>query len=547
MKKVFIHCLLAIQFGYILAAASAQNPPRAEQSFNDTSSRGWWDCSTTAIKTVHVTSTNELLQALKDAQPGLQIVVADGHYTFNAKLELELKGNQCQPIVIKAKNRGKAVISKGDILFKNASWVTFQGFTINTTSSGKSNPILIIDSEYLRLSRLNLHINSKEKSKWVHIKSSSHIRIDHSEFQGRTGPGSYIYVANPSRIINIDHNYFHDRKDIGGNGGESIYLHGLHGHRWDMEVIVEYNLFKNLDAEWELIGIKSHQNIIRYNTFIDNQGTVSIRGGDYNKVYGNYFLNNTTKRTAAVRVQGYYNKIINNYAFGLTHSFIETYWGDQDIPYINRKQRLQWWENHNDADSYAIQEAAYRKSSKNMIAFNTVINSQSLFYWSKKCLPEYKNISSKKRPYVDRNKEQVIYPPDAWLIANNLVINANQLLSEDFMQRGDLPCSKAAPIHEKNFSWIGNVIHNDNTSVNFADKRQFTHTEWRSKNPQKQSTNQLGIYSIKKPIPITNFPLLLGEAEKDFEINKQINARLYIGAKLHNPPLSVHDVGPLSP
>lgn len=65
-------------------------------------------------------------------QPGTEIVAEDGEYIFNQKLNISAKGNKCQPVIIKAKNVGKAVITKGEVLFKNATWLTFEGFTFNT-------------------------------------------------------------------------------------------------------------------------------------------------------------------------------------------------------------------------------------------------------------------------------------------------------------------------------------------------------------------------------------------------------------------------------
>lgn len=512
-----------------------------------TPSKGWWDCSKQPFKTVQVNSQKQLLHALDHAQAGTEILIDDGQYHFEKSLTISLNGNKCQPIIIKAKNLGKVIISRGDIAIKNSSWLTLEGISIKTVSDKKNPPIFIIDSEYVRISRVDFKITNNEQSKWLHVKASSNIRIDHSNFQNLTGAGNYIYVKNPSKNIHIDHNYFHGRNNIGGNGGESVYLHGMHGHRWDMHAIIEYNLFENLDAEWEMIGIKSHQNIVRFNTFIDNEGTVSIRGADYNKVYNNYFLNYSAKPTAAVRIHGYYNKVINNYSYGLTSNFVETYWGDKDISYISSEQRLTWWNNHNNQDSYVIHEAAYRKSSKNTIAFNTVVDSEAMFYWHKKCLQDYNTIPLKKRAYIDKNKEYVVFPPEDWMIANNLIINSRHLVKERFVKRGDMPCTSAKPIHEKQFTWLGNVATDDN-SVNKVDNiRVFSAKEWQRKNIERKLTDTRGVYQIKTLIPANEFTPELGEHETDTEIYKQLKEHKYVGAQLNRSPLSPLDVGPLSP
>jgi len=65
--------------------------------------------------------------------------------------------------------------------------------------------------------------------------------------------------------------------------------------------------------------VKTSQNIIRYNTFKNCLGSVSVRFGTRTEVYGNYFFADSSNQNAypgdvgGVRVYGSYHKIYNNY------------------------------------------------------------------------------------------------------------------------------------------------------------------------------------------------------------------------------------------
>ena len=72
--------------------------------------------------------------------------------------------------------------------------------------------------------------------------------------------------------------------------------------------LVESNLFLQCRGENENICNKSGENIYRFNTFGEGCSELSLRHGNSNVVYANFFIG-----TEGVRVFGKNNKIYSNY------------------------------------------------------------------------------------------------------------------------------------------------------------------------------------------------------------------------------------------
>ena len=105
------------------------------------------DASESACKkTTPVASGAELGAAIAGAQPGDCLVLADGSYTFPA---ITKTGTEAAPIVIRAANRGKAVVSSGSIHLLKSEYVVLEGLDItspgapSTFLNGGSNGMLI--------------------------------------------------------------------------------------------------------------------------------------------------------------------------------------------------------------------------------------------------------------------------------------------------------------------------------------------------------------------------------------------------------------------
>ncbi|WP_246315781.1 S-layer homology domain-containing protein [Paenibacillus foliorum] len=165
---------------------------------------------------------------------------------------------------------------------------------------------------------------------------SSHNRIAYNEIGPKKGFGAVVIYdgeagKNVSEYDMIEYNYFHDIGPRVSNGLEAIRL-GLSGLSLASgHVTIQNNLFDGLNAEDEIISVKSSDNIIRYNTIRNSYGGIVARHGHRNSFYGNFIIGDGKKAgMGGFRIYGNEHKIYNNYMEGLTDKVIELDGGTHD-------------------------------------------------------------------------------------------------------------------------------------------------------------------------------------------------------------------------
>jgi hypothetical protein len=164
---------------------------------------------------------------------------------------------------------------------------------------------------------------------------------------------------------NIHHNFFGERKiplssdprlpvcadgtPGDPNGWETIRCGNSSFVNEDFNNTIEKNVFyhsiwavdggaNDQTGEPEMISNKSRKNIYRYNTILNNYGTLTLRQGDYCTVQGNYFLaggsydssgavvltESRNTRMGGVRAFGFGHTIANNYFYRLNSDGIRS-------------------------------------------------------------------------------------------------------------------------------------------------------------------------------------------------------------------------------
>ncbi len=93
-------------------------------------------------RVVGIASAAELIDAVEQAQPGDLIEVADGEYSLASRLELSAKGTAAEPIIIRARHRGRTVLTGAfeGIWLVSAAHVTVEGSRSPTPANMRSGP-----------------------------------------------------------------------------------------------------------------------------------------------------------------------------------------------------------------------------------------------------------------------------------------------------------------------------------------------------------------------------------------------------------------------
>jgi hypothetical protein len=143
--------------------------------------------------------------------------------------------------------------------------------------------------------------------------SGDDTEIDHNSFQNKFSVGQMIIVHGPGTNLMaqrtwIHQNIFTNFPDTHQNNCSAIQIGLSFRSLSPAHSLVESNLFLRCRGENENICNKSCDNIYRFNTFAENCSELSLRHGDRNLVYANFFLG-----TDGLRVFGKDDKIFSNY------------------------------------------------------------------------------------------------------------------------------------------------------------------------------------------------------------------------------------------
>lgn len=274
-----------------------------------------------------VSSASEITSTMAVAQPGDTLTMTNGVWR-NQSIKFAGNGTAQAPILLRAERPGFMILNGTSTLRIAGSYLVVDGlYFVGGYSPAGAVVEFRYNSGYLaNHSRLTnsaiIDYNPSFKStdyKWVSLYGS-HNRVDHCYFEGKNHLGTTLVVwlaATPNYHL-IDQNYFAYRPPLGENGGETIRIGTSDWSMYDSYTVVESNYFERCNGETEIISNKSCENIFRYNTFYECEGTLTLRHGNRATVQGNFFFGNKKRDTGGVRVIGEDHKVFNNY-------FVELY------------------------------------------------------------------------------------------------------------------------------------------------------------------------------------------------------------------------------
>ena len=444
---------------------------------------------------------------------GDTVELADGTYDLNAYLNAAVSGTAEMPIVIKAKNTGKAIfINKSYFDLKNVNYITIQGFDFQSADG----TVLKIEScTYVRITRNTFHLVESVGSAWIIIQDlynatsaiSGHNRIDHNLFENKTLTGNMIrldgFQVSPTRSSQydlIDHNHFRNTGPRIDNGMETIRMGVSSLSSTSGYGTVEYNLFEECNGDPEFVSVKTDDNVIRYNTFRRCMGTCCLRQTSRSSVYGNFFLGEGRDSTGGVRVYRSDNTIYNNY-----FSNLRGFTWDAALTVTD-----------GDADSSSTSQSSHFRSVRTSFFNNTLVNN-------------YHNIEI---GYT--NSGNYSKPPKDLLIANNIVVGTEN----PFFIYYSTPLTQTIS---------GNIMYPTGTATLGITA---TAAQVNVVDPQLQFADSLWRLSSSSPA-IDASPASYSYVVSDIDGQSRtgvtdIGADEYSSSTIVNHPLTASDVGPYS-
>ncbi len=262
------------------------------------------------------------LAALK-LLPGDQVTLKNGDWK-DQNLFFQGNGTSQKPIVLKTENALQVSFTGKSSIKVAGTWLVVDGLSFKNGATNGEDVILFAEnSSNCRLTNSSVvNFNPTDKAKeytYVSLYGSRH-RVDHCYFEGKTniGPTLVVWLSATANYHQIDHNYFGPRPDINGNGGESIRIGTSTWSMYDSFTTVNANIFAQCNGETEIVSVKSCRNTISNNLFYESVGTLTLRHGNYNEVFGNIFIGNHIKDTGGIRIIGEHHNVYNNYLQGLT-------------------------------------------------------------------------------------------------------------------------------------------------------------------------------------------------------------------------------------
>jgi len=268
-----------------------------------------------------VSNADQITDVLASVEPGDTLTMTNGVW-MNAEIFFHANGADGSPILLRAQTPGQVLLSGTSYLQIAGDYLVVDGLYFKNGYGEYAAVIEFRDwhgttSRYSRLTNtaiVNYNDPEGSSNKWVSIYGQ-HNRVDHCYFRGKTNEGTTLVVwldGQPNYHL-IDYNYFAYRPPLGINGGETIRVGTSDYSLTDSYTTVEYNYFERCNGETEIISSKSCNNVYRYNTFYECEGTLTLRHGNDCTVAGNFFLGNNKTMTGGVRIIGERHKVCNNY------------------------------------------------------------------------------------------------------------------------------------------------------------------------------------------------------------------------------------------
>jgi poly(beta-D-mannuronate) lyase len=275
-----------------------------------------------------VSSIDEANKILNTAKPNDKIILKDGVYK-NAVIKFTNNN-----IFFVAEHLGKVFFEENSTLSFSGQKNLIEGFIWQNGGKGlDKKPVIEFkngkeNADYSILK--NCSINGYNTSdlnidnKWVSL-FGHYNTVTQCLFKDKFNRGATLTVwleDNKEAHHTISYNYFLNRQngpDV-DNGLESMRIGDSKTSFTNAHCVVAFNRFEKCDGEIEIISNKSCHNSYLHNTFVNNDGGLTLRHGNNCLVDGNFFDGADKEQSYGIRFIGEGHVAINNYLYHLNGS-----------------------------------------------------------------------------------------------------------------------------------------------------------------------------------------------------------------------------------
>lgn len=275
-----------------------------------------------------------LAELLRGLQAGKAVEVPDGTWSTKGHRTLQgLRGTEDQPVILRAANRGKAVIvGEAGLVLRDCEHVILEGFVFENDADQQC--VLLEDCRHVRVTRNIFRPQERAKPRhwehWVTVEGphSGHNRVDHNLFARKVNRGSPLFIRGDDAALvcsqhdRIDHNHFRDVVYASReNGHETIRTGGndLGASGKSSFTIIEDNLLERCSGEDECLSLKSSDNVVRRNTLLDCRGAICMRLGNRNVAEENIIIATVDgPGFGGIKLFGFGHRVTGNWFAGLT-------------------------------------------------------------------------------------------------------------------------------------------------------------------------------------------------------------------------------------
>lgn len=274
----------------------------------------------TNAATINVSTVAALNTAVTNSVAGDIIVLADGNYG-NSTITIAAGKNN---ITVRSATPG-GVIFNGtgtNIVNIDGNNVTFSGFQF--INGVQTVDLITVKGDYVILTQLNFSHYSA--SKYINLRGQ-YDEITYCNFEDKPTTsviGNLIHIYSRAdstpNYSKIRYCSFQNMPGAGGdNGNECIRITNANPIVYIARVVVEFCYFNNTGlGDSEVISVKSYENVLRYNTMVNNQkGNFCWRYGSNNVAYGNFFINSGGFRFKQANNIYCYNNYFENSGDGI--------------------------------------------------------------------------------------------------------------------------------------------------------------------------------------------------------------------------------------